>query len=152
MSTVVTAGQRGDSTQLESALERVRVPRIGSGQPRVRPDRVRADKAYASWKRGSPAPFSARLTSRVTAGGSALAAARRRISTRSTSASGMRSSVGSTASIGTVLSPPGTTSSSSATKAPCWSQPSLNGCNQRLAASQAHTALTTACPAEAARA
>ncbi|WP_371098661.1 IS5 family transposase [Streptomyces sanglieri] len=50
MSIVVTAGQRGDSPQFEPVLEKVRVPRIGPGQPRVRPDRVRADKAYASRK------------------------------------------------------------------------------------------------------
>ncbi|MFE4801555.1 transposase [Streptomyces sp. NPDC056708] len=31
-------------------LENVRVPRIGSGRPRVRPDRVRADRAYSSRK------------------------------------------------------------------------------------------------------
>ncbi|WP_420706614.1 IS5 family transposase [Streptomyces sp. BoleA5] len=48
MSIVVTAGQRGDSPQFEPVLERVRVPRIGPGRPRVRPDRVRAGKAYAS--------------------------------------------------------------------------------------------------------
>lgn len=48
MSIVVTAGQRGDSPQFEPVLEKVRVPRIGRGRPRVRPDRVRADKAYAS--------------------------------------------------------------------------------------------------------
>ncbi|MFB7270713.1 IS5 family transposase [Streptomyces sp. NPDC056244] len=48
MSIVVTAGQCGDSPQFEPVLEKVRVPRIGQGRPRVRPDRVRADKAYAS--------------------------------------------------------------------------------------------------------
>ncbi|MGW3360815.1 transposase [Streptomyces bungoensis] len=48
MSIVVTGGQRGDSPQFEPVLEEVRVPRIGAGQPRVRPNRVRADKAYAS--------------------------------------------------------------------------------------------------------
>ncbi|MEU9383034.1 IS5 family transposase [Streptomyces sp. NPDC048279] len=48
MSIVVTAGQRGDSPQFEPVLEKVRVPRIGPGRPRVRPQRVRADKAYAS--------------------------------------------------------------------------------------------------------
>ncbi|WP_202461527.1 IS5 family transposase [Streptomyces sp. SID8374] len=48
MSTVITAGRRGDSPQFEPVLEKVRVPRIGPGRPRVRPDRVRADKAYAS--------------------------------------------------------------------------------------------------------
>ncbi|MFE6773979.1 transposase [Streptomyces fimicarius] len=48
MSIVVTAGQRGDSPQFEAVLGKVRVPRIGSGRPRVRSDSVRADKAYAS--------------------------------------------------------------------------------------------------------
>ncbi|MFE9636934.1 IS5 family transposase [Streptomyces sp. NPDC006463] len=48
MSIVVTAGQRGDSPQFEPVLRKVRVPRIEPGRPRVRPDRVRADKAYAS--------------------------------------------------------------------------------------------------------
>lgn len=47
-SIVVTAGQRGDSPQFEPVLEKIRVPRIGPGRPRVRPHRVRADKAYAS--------------------------------------------------------------------------------------------------------
>ncbi|WP_392957419.1 IS5 family transposase [Streptomyces sp. LN245] len=50
MSIVVTAGQRGESPQFEPVLEKVRVPRIGPGRPRVRPSRVRADKAYASRK------------------------------------------------------------------------------------------------------
>ncbi|MET9205414.1 MULTISPECIES: IS5 family transposase [Streptomyces] len=50
MSIVITAGQCGDSPQFEPVLERVCVPRIGPGRPRVRPDRVRADKAYASRK------------------------------------------------------------------------------------------------------
>ncbi len=48
MSVVVTAGQRGDSPQFEPVLAKVRVPRIGPGRPRVRLDRVRAEKAYAS--------------------------------------------------------------------------------------------------------
>ncbi|MFJ6722618.1 hypothetical protein [Streptomyces sp. NPDC091259] len=50
MSIVITAGQRGDSPQFEVVLGRVRVPRLGPGRPRVRPDRDRADKAYASRK------------------------------------------------------------------------------------------------------
>ncbi|MER7485164.1 IS5 family transposase [Streptomyces sp. NPDC126497] len=50
---VVTAGQRGDSPQFETVLERVRVPRTGQGRPGVRPSRVRADKAYASRKNRS---------------------------------------------------------------------------------------------------
>jgi transposase len=50
MSIVITAGQRGDSPQFEPVLNKVRVPRLGSGRPRTRPNRVRADKAYASRK------------------------------------------------------------------------------------------------------
>ncbi|MGW4938980.1 IS5 family transposase [Streptomyces sp. NPDC004166] len=50
MSIVITAGQRGDSPQFEPVLDKVRVPRCGPGGPRTRPDRVRADRAYASRK------------------------------------------------------------------------------------------------------
>ncbi|WTV65833.1 IS5 family transposase [Streptomyces sp. NBC_00029] len=50
MSIVITAGQRGDSPQFEVVLGRIRVARLGPGRPRVRPRRVRADKAYASRK------------------------------------------------------------------------------------------------------
>ncbi len=45
---MVTAGQRGDSPQFEPVVGKIRVPRIGPGRPGLRPDRVGADKAYAS--------------------------------------------------------------------------------------------------------
>jgi transposase len=45
---VVTAGQRGDSPQFAAVLGGIRVPRLGAGRPRTRPDRVVADKAYSS--------------------------------------------------------------------------------------------------------
>jgi transposase len=45
---LVTAGQRGDSPQFVNVLARIRVPRMGGGRPRTRPDRVLADKAYSS--------------------------------------------------------------------------------------------------------
>ncbi|MFG2802441.1 transposase [Streptomyces pseudovenezuelae] len=48
LSFLVTAGQRHDSPQFQPVLERIRVPRVGVGRPRCRPDRVRADKAYGS--------------------------------------------------------------------------------------------------------
>lgn len=48
LSIVVTAGQRGDSPQFQAVLKDIRVPRQGQGRPRVRPDRVLADKAYGS--------------------------------------------------------------------------------------------------------
>jgi hypothetical protein len=48
LSVVVTAGQRGDSPQFAAVLGGIRVPRLGRGRPRTRPDRVLADKAYSS--------------------------------------------------------------------------------------------------------
>ncbi|TCK21402.1 IS5 family transposase [Pseudonocardia endophytica] len=48
LSLIVTAGQAGDSPQFGPVLDRVRVARFGPGRPRVRPDRVLADKAYSS--------------------------------------------------------------------------------------------------------
>jgi transposase len=48
LSIVITAGQRGDSPQFQTVLDGIRVPRLGPGRPRTRPDRVLADKAYSS--------------------------------------------------------------------------------------------------------
>ena len=45
---MVTAGQGGDSPQFAAVLGAIRVPRLGPGRPRTRPDRVLADKAYSS--------------------------------------------------------------------------------------------------------
>ncbi|MCX5450777.1 IS5 family transposase [Streptomyces nigrescens] len=44
MSIVITAGQRGESPQFEVVLGCIRVARLGSGRPRVRPRRVRPTK------------------------------------------------------------------------------------------------------------
>jgi hypothetical protein len=48
LSLLLPAGQRGDSPHFEPVLEAIRVPRAGGGRPRVRPLRVRGDKAYSS--------------------------------------------------------------------------------------------------------
>jgi len=48
LSIVLTAGQRGDSPQFAVVLHGIRVPRLGGGRPRTRPDQVQADKAYTS--------------------------------------------------------------------------------------------------------
>lgn len=48
LSLVLTGGQRGDSPQFIPVLAAIRVPRLGGGRPRTRPDRVLADKAYTS--------------------------------------------------------------------------------------------------------
>ncbi|WP_208029935.1 transposase [Streptomyces cyanogenus] len=45
---LVTPGQRHDSICARPLLERIRVPRIGLGRPRCKPDQVVADKAYSS--------------------------------------------------------------------------------------------------------
>lgn len=50
MSALLTPGQYGDSPQFEAVLEKIRVPRVGPGRPRIRPDSVSADKAYSSRK------------------------------------------------------------------------------------------------------
>jgi transposase len=48
LSIVLTAGHRGDSPQFIAVLNGIRVPRLGRGRPRNRPERVLADKAYTS--------------------------------------------------------------------------------------------------------
>lgn len=48
MAIVVTGGQRNDGAMLEQVLDDVRVPRLGRGRPRIRPDLVIADRAYSS--------------------------------------------------------------------------------------------------------
>jgi transposase len=45
---VVTAGQRGDAPQFPTVMAAIKVPRLGPGRPRTRPEIVRADKAYSS--------------------------------------------------------------------------------------------------------
>jgi transposase len=45
---LLTGGQRGDSPQFIPVLAQIRVPRIGVGAARTRPERVLADKAYTS--------------------------------------------------------------------------------------------------------
>jgi transposase len=47
MAVLLTPGQAGDNPQLLPLLDEVRVPRLGPGRPRQRPDRVVADKAYS---------------------------------------------------------------------------------------------------------
>ncbi|MFF8848023.1 IS5 family transposase [Streptomyces sp. NPDC015127] len=45
---VITPGQRADCTQFKPVLEKIRVPRVGQGRPRKKPDSVAADKAYSN--------------------------------------------------------------------------------------------------------
>jgi len=47
LSQVLTAGQAGDNPQLTALLDRIRVPRIGPGRARRRPDHLLADKGYS---------------------------------------------------------------------------------------------------------
>ncbi|MEU7298097.1 IS5 family transposase [Streptomyces exfoliatus] len=48
LAAVITAGQRGDAPVFEQVMDRIRVPRIGGGRPRTRPEHVLADRAYSS--------------------------------------------------------------------------------------------------------
>lgn len=45
---VVTGGNINDCTQFTAVMEAIRVPRLGPGRPRVRPDHVLGDKGYSS--------------------------------------------------------------------------------------------------------
>jgi len=44
---VLSEGQRSDSKFLEAILDAVRVPRLGRGRPRKRPDDLYLDKGYS---------------------------------------------------------------------------------------------------------
>jgi transposase len=46
LSVILTPGQRNDGTQLFAVLDAIRVPRVGRGRPRKRPERLIADKGY----------------------------------------------------------------------------------------------------------
>ena len=46
MTTVLTAGQRQEATQVPALLEQGAVARSGRGRPRLRPDRAVGDKGY----------------------------------------------------------------------------------------------------------
>lgn len=45
---VLTPGHAGDAPAFTEVLETIRVPRIGRGRPRTRPEHIVADKAYSS--------------------------------------------------------------------------------------------------------
>ncbi|NEC03412.1 IS5 family transposase [Streptomyces anulatus] len=45
---VITGGNTNDCTQFTAVMETIRVPRLGPGRPRVRPDHVLGDKGYSS--------------------------------------------------------------------------------------------------------
>ncbi|MFF7976239.1 transposase [Streptomyces sp. NPDC007905] len=45
---IVTPGQRADCTHFKPVLEKIRVPRIGLGRPRKKPDSLAADRAYSN--------------------------------------------------------------------------------------------------------
>ncbi|MFJ3146679.1 transposase [Streptomyces halstedii] len=127
LSLLVTAGQRGDSPQFAAVLEGIRVPRTGPGRPRVRPLRLRGDKAYSSRANGptcESAGSGARSRSPPirpgTASGRGGPAGGPRPSTARTTRPGTRSSAGSTGSSATGRWPHGSTHPWSASRPPSW--------------------------------
>ncbi|MFE7355108.1 transposase [Streptomyces sp. NPDC057543] len=48
LSLIITPGQRADCTRFQPVLEKIRVPRLGPGRPRRKPDSLSADKAYGN--------------------------------------------------------------------------------------------------------
>lgn len=136
---MITARQCGDSPQFQVVLGRIRVPGLGPGRPRTRPDRVRADRAYGSRanraylrKRVSAARFRRSATRSPTARSAVTMVGGRRSSTRPTTKSATRWSAESIASSGTAQSPRDTTNSPPATRRPYWSQSSTSGCDQHF--------------------
>ncbi|KWW99279.1 transposase [Carbonactinospora thermoautotrophica] len=47
---MITGGHRNDCTQFAQVMAAIRVPRLGPGRPRTRPDHLIADKGYSSGK------------------------------------------------------------------------------------------------------
>ncbi|WP_420708692.1 transposase [Streptomyces sp. NRRL F-4474] len=110
----------------------------GPGRPRVRPRRVRADKAYASRKnrsylrrRGIRCTIPDKADRSATARSAAHTAADRRSSSRRPTRSATQSSAASTASRGIGRWPRNTTSSRSAMRRPSSLRPSTSGCDRR---------------------
>ncbi|WP_435881800.1 IS5 family transposase [Streptomyces parvus] len=48
LSLIITPGQRADCTQFEPVLEKISVPRGGSGRPRKKPGSLAADRVYSN--------------------------------------------------------------------------------------------------------
>ncbi len=61
LSLVVTAGQRGDSPQFQTVLDGIKVPRIGAGRPRTRPEGPGRQGLLLPRKPRLPAPTRHRL-------------------------------------------------------------------------------------------
>ena len=86
-------GNTNDCTQFTAVMDAIRVPRIGPGRPRIRPDHVLGDKGYSSkviraWlrRRGITHTIPERADQAATGpGGAASADAHRRSIARSTS-------------------------------------------------------------------
>lgn len=47
LAVVVSGGNVSDCTRLTAVMAAIKVPRVGPGRPRIRPDRVIADKGYS---------------------------------------------------------------------------------------------------------
>ncbi|MFK0174288.1 IS5 family transposase [Streptomyces sp. NPDC090306] len=48
LSLLITPGQRADCTQFEAVMDKIRVPRLGTGRPPKLPDSASADRAYSN--------------------------------------------------------------------------------------------------------
>ena len=48
LSLIVTPGQRADCTQFKQVLDKIRIPQLGPGRPRKKPESLAADKAYSN--------------------------------------------------------------------------------------------------------
>lgn len=119
---LLTGGQAGDSPHFTAVLASIRVPRLGPGRARVRPDRVLADKAYSSRanrvylrQRVSKPPSRSPVIRRLTAATVARPVVGHRPSTPTLTETATLSNTVSTNSSKTGLSQPDTTNSPSVT-------------------------------------
>lgn len=131
---MLTAGQRHDGVSARPLLERIRVPPIGRGRPRCRPDHVVADKAYASRgfraylrKRGISHTIQKSGTSNATAVTGAVTAVARRGSTGRSTVDATPSNAASTGSRTSAASLPDMTRPPPPTKQRSLSRHSFSG-------------------------
>jgi transposase len=154
LSIVLTAGQRGDSPAVHCGDRRNPGTRLSGGRPRTRPDRVLADKAYASRanraylrRRGIKACIPSKSHQDANRRRAPKAAGHQRSTPRPTP-SATPWSAASTGSDATAASPPGTTNSPYATRPPCTSPRSTNGSDWTLTSGIESVAAKRICPAE----
>lgn len=134
LSLIVTPGQRADCSQFKPVVEKIRVPKIGPGRPRKKPDSVTAGKAYSNGpvrnylrRRSIRHAIPEKTDSQATRLCKGSRGGGHPASTKSGKRSATPSNAPSTGSSSTGRWPPATTSAATSTWAPPPPQPSPSG-------------------------